>query len=300
MKLSLILLFGLYLSISGCQFFKSTPSEEIYGEKAENIKDLKNENLIFKLGTVDPVYSKSPREFWIQLRKSNKDPYVKLKAAAAAGDWQVTVKEARYYLKNHPKHKGALKLLATALTMQRSYELALYYTKVFENFYPGDSDIYNLMGICYLYQKSEKNTSFEIAFNMFQKALEKSTSQIAAGMNLGYVYLESGNFYKAADTFATVINRCSSCINAKLGYGISLFRTNQYKESKKILEGILSSNPENGVALYKLALVEKNGFKDYEEAKSHLKTILSSSRIIDKTLKRKANFLLRSIEGMEE
>lgn len=290
------------LLLSGCSWFGSgeVPEDVIESSKQDSSpRPLRGNRgmVLYRLGTKNPTFNTKSRASWVQLRKSRKSPYDKLEAAAALGDWEKTVIEARLFLRDNPKNQGALKLLATGLLMRRSFEMALYYAKVYDQFYPGDSDIYNIMGLCYLYLKTERNHHFKTATYWLSQALEKSEAQVAAGLNLGYLYLETGNFYKATDVFSTASQRCGECPRAKLGYGVSLLRTSRYKEAKRVFKEILADNPANGTALFKLALVEKNGFNNPQRARAHLNALINSSRIKNATLKRRANFLLRSLDS---
>lgn len=286
--------------LSGCSWFgSSTPQEEPVALAAPQSRGPgPASNLVLhRLGAKIPMISGGSRNRWIQVRKSKQSAFAKLEAAAALGDWEKTVIEARVYLRDNPKNKGALKLLATGLLMRRSFEMALYYAKVYDQFYPDDAEIYNIMGLCYLYLKTEQFHNYKNAVAWLSTSMEKSEDQIAAGLNLGYLYLETGNFYKAADVFSTTSQRCGGCPKAKLGYGMSLLRTNRYKEAKRVFREILARNPADGTALFKLALVEKNGFNNIAKAKAYLTTLISSPRIKNAALKRRANVLLRTLEG---
>lgn len=299
-----LILLAAALLLSGCSWFSSSkdptdPMSYTDDEKSARPSGFRKDSnmVLYRLGAKNPTFNSRSRDSWLQLRKTGKTPYAKLEAAAALGDWEKTVIEARLFLRDNPKNQGALKLLATGLMMRRSFEMALYYAKVYDQFYQGDSDIYNLMGLCYLYLKTEQFHNFKTAIYWLETAMEKSDDQIAAGLNLGYLYLETGNFYKATDVFSTTSQRCGDCPKAKLGYGVSLLRTNRYKEAKRVFEEVLADNPYNGTALFKLALVEKNGFSNFEAAKTHLNRLINSQRIKNATLKRRANFLLRTLEG---
>lgn len=298
----LALLSALTLALTSCSWFSSDeqPEDVIDRDRLAAQRgpvQAQRNMVLYRLGAKNPTFNTKTRSSWIQLRKTSKTPYEKLEAAAALGDWEKTVIEARLYLRDNPKNQGALKLLSTGLLMRRSFEMSLYYAKVYDQFYPGDSDIYNIMGLCYLYLKTEQFRNFKTAIYWLSTALEKSDNQVAAGLNLGYLYLETGNFYKATDVFSTASQRCGDCPRAKLGYGVSLLRTSRYKEAKRVFEEILAVDPNNGTALFKLALVEKNGFNNIEQAKVYLNTLLSSQRIKNSALKRRANFLLRTLEG---
>lgn len=297
-----LLVIACSLPFAGCSWFGSSEQpEEVVDRNRMGARQNPVQNdrgmVLYRLGAKYPTFNTKTRSSWVQVRKTNKGAYEKLEAAAALGDWEKTVIEARMYLRDNPKNQGALKLLATGLLMRRSFEMALYYAKVYEQFYPGDADIYNIMGLCYLYLKTEQFHNFKTAIYWLNSAVEKSDSQVAAGLNLGYLYLETGNFYKATDVFSTASQRCGDCPRAKLGYGVSLLRTSRYKEAKRVFEEILADNPYNGTALFKLALVEKNGFNNPAKARQHLNYLITSQRIKNAALKRRANFLLRTLEG---
>lgn len=83
------------------------------------------------------VMTQIDRETWVQLRKAANSQEVKLYATLGAKEWEVAASDARAYLRDNPKNKTALTVLATSLAMQKNYALAAYYGSLLNRYYPG-------------------------------------------------------------------------------------------------------------------------------------------------------------------
>ena len=244
-----------------------------------------------------PVLAKIDRDQWIEIRKNSKDERARLLATLGTREWEVAATEARAYLSQHPKDRAALMVLTTSLAMQKNYEMAAYYGDMLAKYYPGQADVLNIHGLTALHVPHGTIKDYRKALVAFEGSLQASETQIAAGLNLGHLYLEMGDAAKASATFATVRSRCADCTEATLGHGVAFMRLGKYSEARDAFSGILSKHPNHAQALYRLALVEKNGYNDNKKAESYLNQLLAKSSEGEKEVKRRANFMLRRIQA---
>jgi hypothetical protein len=119
---------------------------------------------------------------------------------------------------------------------------------------------------------------------------------------MGYLQLDLGDAAAALESFTLASNRCSKCYSAQYGYGVAASRTQSWAQAKSAFEGILSRENFRADALYQLALVHKNGFKDNNKAASLLQDIVSDADGRFKeanSVKRVANITLRRIKSSD-
>jgi tetratricopeptide (TPR) repeat protein len=256
----------------------------------------KPETIVHHVGHEKPVISKLDRDSWVEVRKSTDNGVKKMYADLGASEWNVAITDARAYLAKKPKDLDALTVLAVGLAMDKQMSLASYYANLIEKFYGDNSHVKNIRGIAIYYAPNVTIHDYRQAVSFFRQSFEMDNNQIAAGLNLGHVYLRMNNFQAAAETFKAAEQRCD-CEPAAIGYGLASARMGNYQESKLAFEKVLKKNPENSQALYRLALIEKDINKDWSKAKRHLERLLASPSEQNLDMKRRANFLLQSIEA---
>ncbi len=254
--------------------------------------------IVQQIGNPNPVLSPYNRGFWLARRDSGeKEGKVGTKhmfALLATGEWDAAVGEARQYLASHPGHKRALTVLVAALVYGRKFDLAAYYAKQLEKVAPNSSEVFNIKGISVMMAAQNRLVELRRAEKLFRQALDASSSDIAAGLNLGHLYLEIGDARAANLVFDSMSSRCNSCVEALIGVGISSERTRQYEKAGDAWNQILKENPSNHRALYHLALIRKNGYNDYDQAENILKKLLKDDSC-ERLLKERAQVTLKVI-----
>jgi thioredoxin-like negative regulator of GroEL len=179
----------------------------------------------------------------------------------------------------------------------RKYELAAYYATEAEKVQPGKSRVLNIKGLATALGSQRTIHDYQGSLAMFKQAFESDERNIAAGLNLGGLYLEMGNPTAAAEVYAKVADRCAQCVPAQLGLGVSLARTKRYSDSVQALEGVLKRIPSHPGALYQLAVVYKNGLRNPKKAEGYLYAILQGKGERYASIRERANTLLRAIKG---
>jgi tetratricopeptide (TPR) repeat protein len=257
--------------------------------------------IVMAAGGKAPIIAKLDREAWVQIRKNGKDEEKRLYTALGTGDFEVAKEEARAYLLKHPKNRTALVVLSTAFAMQKDFRQALYYGELVQRYHPGsyDSELANLRGLAALYKPRMTYADYAEASSHFNASFQASRTQTAAGLNLGHVQLLMGSAAAAESTFKQVEGRCGGCVDSQIGYGIALTRQRKYDKAKEVFAQILNKHPNHILAMYRLALIEKNGYNNEEEAKDYLKKILADNSSSSLDVKRQANTLLHSMQAME-
>jgi cytochrome c-type biogenesis protein CcmH/NrfG len=219
------------------------------------------------------------------------------KGALATGDADAAESFARAYLAKHPGDGEGFAMLASALMLGRKYELAAYYAAEAERVQPGKSHVLNIKGLASALGTQRSIHDYQGSLALFRQAFESDERNIAAGLNLGSLYLEMGNPTASAEVYAKVSDRCGECVPAQLGLGVSLARTKRYSESVKAFEGVLKRSPSHPGALYHLAVVYKNGLRNPKKAEGYLYAILQSKGERYTAIRERANTLLRAIKG---
>lgn len=246
------------------------------------------------------VVSSQPRKYWLNLRQS-KQALPRIHGALATGEADAAVDLARAYLAKHPGDLHGLTLLAAALAMARSYEMADYYASLVLKTQPENAAALNIRGIAVMMKPRNKTADFRLAVEYFQRALSAEPTQIAAGMNLGSLQLELGDARAASSTFDDVVRRCGGCTEALMGQGIAAARSQEFDKAKTAFESVLAKNSRHPGALYQLALVHKNGFNNRKQAEKHLFALLNDPQgQADQAMKERAQSVLRAMKGEKD
>jgi tetratricopeptide (TPR) repeat protein len=220
-------------------------------------------------------------------------------AALAAGEFNAGIQEALAVIQNHPKHRGALIVLASAYALSKDFERARLYARLLERYHPGTPEALNIEALAIMLRPQANMMDYRQAATMFEQAFSMSSSEIAAGLNLGSLYLEIGNADKAAEVLATVKSRCDGCSEARHRLGVALTRIGRFDQAHSEFQQVLAENPKDAEALYRLALVSKNGYNDLEKSKGYLRQVLTLDTKANGAVYRQAHVMLRRLEGMD-
>jgi tetratricopeptide (TPR) repeat protein len=133
----------------------------------------------------------------------------------------------------------------------------------------------------------------------FENAYDGGSGQIAAGFNLAHLQLIMGNAAAAEGIFGSLKRSCDGCLDARIGIALAYNKQHKYPQAKEAFLAVLDKNPGNPVALYRLALIEKNGFDNPAAAMEYLRRILADNSNSGLSIKRQANNLLNSMQAAE-
>lgn len=282
---SIILFLGLYLS--SCV----TP----FGEKKNEPKKPYSEIIVQKAGMPSNQIEGKERSYWIATNREAKRDSVKMVATLASGDAQSSEIHARKVLRKRPGDKKALAILTASLAQQKNFSMAAFYARELLKVEENHPLALNVMGLSYLMASNATMRDFIRARDYFEKAMEASPKEAAAALNIAYLHLELGRPDLAYEAFSEAKNRCDGCFYASLGRGISAGRIGKMASAKNEFQDILQQDPRNGEAMYRLALVLKNGYNDLKGSRELLDKLIDEGRS-DDNLKRRAYVLARKLE----
>jgi tetratricopeptide (TPR) repeat protein len=254
--------------------------------------------VVMQSGHSKPIMTSMSRSSFVSIHNQSKDPLVKMQASMAAGETKTAITEAKNHLLNHPRNAAALNVLIAAYSLDKKYQLSLMYAQIFESFHRPSALSLNAHGLALLNQPNLTILDYRRAVKFFEKSFAEGSNEVAAGLNLGSVYLELGDSEKAQDTFETVRGRCNDCHPALMGAAVASTRNRKFSQAKNILSIILKSNPKDAEALYRLAIVQQNGFDDIKGAKKSLKSLLKVEQGTS-TLARQAHVYLKRLESLD-
>ena len=131
----------------------------------------------------------------------------------------------------------------------------------------GDAGIWNNIGVTYLAMKDEPSALYS-----FLQATTADASHMQANMNLGFIYLKSGNHQKALERFETALKSDPKNLDAKIGKAVALRGTDRLSDAEAVYKELLKSNTKNPLVYINAAtFYEKYASKkDYAKAKEIL------------------------------
>lgn len=252
--------------------------------------------VVTQAGHKEPVVSAHDRNYWVDLRgKTAAMP--KMNGALATGEAQAAIDLARDYLAKRPGDADGMTMMASALVMNRNYDLAAYYADLVIKARPNDPAALNIKGLAAMLTPRARVADFRRAQALFQASFDGDNRQVAAGLNLGALELELGNAAGAEQTFGQASKRCEECNVAMLGYGVASARAGHFAQAKGAFESVLKKNPSHSEALYQLALVQKNGYNNSKQAEKYLRQLLADPKIKNVAARERAQSVLRSMNG---
>jgi len=255
--------------------------------------------IVGQSGSSNFVISKIKRKHWIQIRKSTKNPSKKLYATLAAGAWDAAEIEARNHLQKHPKDEGALTALIIASSMQRKHPLAAYYAGLLEKYHQPSAESLNARGLAAVTAPKASIEDFQKAVQLFHQSFYSTTTEIAAGLNLGRLYLELGDAQGASEIFAEARKRCNDCLPSLIGNGVANSRLRNLDRARTAFKLVLKVDPYHPQALYRLALISKEDRK-LEQAKRYLDLLMVHSKSKDYVITKKAEELVRTLDSQSD
>lgn len=252
--------------------------------------------VVQQAGQADPVVASRDRQYYLDLRQA-KGILSRIDGSLATGEAQAAVDLSRNYLAKNPGDARALTALAAALALTRRYDLASYYATLAERAQPGNPAALNIKGVARMLMPKARMADFQAAMSYFQQAFDADQGQIAPGLNLGNLYLETGNPKAAVAIFKRTADRCGDCVAAMMGYGVASSRSRDFGAAVKAFETVLDRSAKHPGALYNLALVYKNGYNKPKQAETYLDMLLNESKTKDVAMRERAQTVLRMMKG---
>lgn len=224
-----------------------------------------NDYRVIKAGGKNaPVYANKGRSAWLDFSyEAEDDP---INDIFARRRWQIASRNLKGRLAAKPGNEKLLTLLASALFMEKKYSGARFYAHKVLRLNGKNSAAQNVLGLCTLYNARDAR-DFAKATAIFKHAFYRSSTEVASGLNLGFLYLRAKNSFFAQETFKAVIARCDDCQAAYLGLGIAHYQRNKFAAAIDAFEDGLNVGASDEI-MFHLALVYRYGVKDLRKART--------------------------------
>jgi len=267
--------------------------QDIVSRDERRNQALVSREIVVMSKTVGIIMGGLPRSYWNSLRKTSKNPLDVIYANLVLGEWQLSQDMARMYLTKNPGHIEALRALALSLAMQRKYKLAWLYATLASKGNKKDPLTLNLEALKILNDVNSKTFDYKNSMKIFQIAFGDNKREIAAGLNAGYLKLEVGNIREALQLFRQVSSRCQSCVESLRGLGVASYQAENFYQAENYFKKLLGKSSLDAEALFYLALIYKNGYKNTKKSLYFLDTILSKTQNL--SWRRRAETLRKTI-----
>lgn len=247
----------------------------------------------FLLKTPDNRGPKKAKGYFLSELKLKGTEFKQMISSLIKKEWKQAIDQARAYLKKNPYHTGAFMVIASAQVALKNYDAAAYYARLVYRKNPNHAAALNILGLS-RFESAKLMQDYRQAAIYFKLSFEKSVQEIAAGLNLGYLYLEIGDVKRADSFFLKLRKRCQDCTESLMGAAIAKNRLGRKRDFKRLVERVLVQNPKHQTALFQLALYYRNVVGDLNESSKLLKRILliENPQFLD--IKEKARHLLYS------
>ncbi len=269
------------LAISACVHQNGSSSKEV-----ENALVLKSgdQGAVMNAGVSDAE--------WLKRSTASEVTRDRVEAEMVAGKNEKSEESARDLLSRNPASKEGLEGLATSLYLQGRHEKAAFYAKLLIEKYPNNTVALNISGLT-LMKRGNDPQDLRQAKKLFESAFSGDTKEIAAGLNLGHLLLETGNSKRAVSIFEQTSERCNECLQAILGASIAARRAKDFNTSKTYLDRAIQS--KSPVAYYHLALWHIQSSNDLKSAREALGKVRFYAQNPSSLIRQKADSFFRQV-----
>jgi tetratricopeptide (TPR) repeat protein len=217
----------------------------------------------------------------------------------AVGDWVGAEEQARKRLKAEPGNRAVLKKLTIAMAAQGKYHEAAAYAEFMLGKFGQDADALNILGTCQFLAEGDLFLIRQRALGLLKEAYKKSEKNVAAGINLGTMLVETGQAKAAVKFLPKVHKACGGCRVAGTALARAYVGAGEFKKADEILKRIVSAEPRNFEVLYLLAVVNMDGLGDLDKAKDYLENIQENGPKSDSKMQTRVRKLVKEIEKRE-
>ena len=220
-------------------------------------------------GKSSPSFANKGSSAWLDVSYEEDDP---INEILAMGRWHAASRNIKGRLASRPGNEKLLTLLASALFMEKKYNSARFYAHKVLRLNNKNASAQNVLGLCVLYNARSDN-DFRKAVSIFRNAFYSSSTEVASGLNLGFLYLRAKSSFYAQETFKEVIERCDDCQSAYLGMGIAHYQRNKFDAAIDAFEDGLDIDYSDEITFH-LALVYRYGKKNLNKARAKFSRVL--------------------------
>lgn len=250
-------------------------------------------SLVLKSGDQGAVMNGGVSEGeWLKRATSSEVSRDRIEAELVTGKSEKSEESARNLLLKNPASKEGLEALATSLYLQGRHEKAAYYARLLLEKYPSNTVALNVSGLS-LMKRGNDPQDLRQAKTFFESAFSSDTQEIAAGLNLGHLLLETGNSKRSLSIFEQTASRCNDCLQAILGASIAARRAKDFKTSKEYLDQATAS--KSPVAYYHLALWHMQSSNDLASAREALGKVRMYAQNPSSLIRQKADSFFKQV-----
>jgi Flp pilus assembly protein TadD len=210
---------------------------------------------------VDAVSEKAPEV----KRETPKDAYSPLADAYKSQNEEGIYRSAIAILSQNPADVKALNALGLYHYRKARFLAARYFFSRAQVQSPRSSELYNNQGLVSLALGENRD-----AIRAFKKALELNPNDGIAAANLGSIYVQEKDYYKAIFPLEIAVKKGMRETRTLTNYAIACVGTGKYDTANAALEEALEQNSNNKEALFALAKLQISHMKQYKEGQGHL------------------------------
>lgn len=208
---------------------------------------------------------------------SEKPPHAELLSTIAelsllARDYVQAKEAARERLKRNYNDTEAMNLLIRAELSQGNAKAALLLVDNALAVEPRNATTLNLRGLA-LFQQNRLIEARE----SWKLAQKNDPTHIPSMMNLGALYYQNGNLSLAGTLFERVLSLRNDHLDARVGLALVKFAQGDKDQSRGMLVQLKDASGESPLVLYNLAIVERDGFQNFEVALALMEKFVESS-----------------------
>lgn len=268
---------ALALVLAACQSSPGVVAEEDVASgtvKLELSQD--TQSLLFP--QADPKEAAAARDALLKSAKESKEPLsVDLLSTVAevsllARDYTQAKEAARARLKRNYNDTEAMNLLIRAELAQGKAKAALVLVDNALAVEPRNATTLNLRGLA-LFQQDRLIEARE----SWKLAQKNDPTHIPSMMNLGALYYQNGNLALAGTLFERVLSLRGDHLDARVGLALVKFSQGDKEQARGMLTQLKDSSGESPLVLYNLAVVERDGFQNFEIALALMEKFVESS-----------------------
>lgn len=270
----LMALFAAYqIMPSGCTTTSSIASVDTLKQKVEFQSTTDNRTAMPNL-RANPRTTKTIERLKAELKESPNNVATLLNLAQIylmMEQYKESEQYCRQALRVELKNEEAKKILAQIYYRKENFDMAEIILNGIGGIKSKDSKVLNLLGMIAIHDHRNGE-----AMDYFKTALKINPNDVAVRMNLGVLYLKYRQLANAAIEFERVLRIMPDHDDAKLHLAIVKTARGDFKTAESIYGEILDKRSNNPLALYNLAVMEKNR-KNYNNAIEVLKRYLATN-----------------------
>jgi tetratricopeptide (TPR) repeat protein len=145
----------------------------------------------------------------------------------------------------------------------------------------------NLKGLA-LYQQNRLIEARET----WKRVLKYDPTHVASMMNLGALYFKNRNISQSAALFERIIALQPGHLDARVGFALVRYSQGEPEQARGMLEKILDNNETSPLVLFNLAVLERDGFRNYTKSLVYMERFVDAASKVSTARKSLENGLI--------